>query len=64
MDGADIGIVPVIPTPFTPGQEIDTEALAGLVDFAIRAGHVAPTGTPIDFHERKAQAAPTSTPDI
>ena len=33
-------------------------------DFVIRAGHVSPTGTPVDFHERKAQAASTATLDI
>jgi 2-keto-3-deoxy-L-arabinonate dehydratase len=38
MEGTALGIVPVIPTPFTETQEIDPEALAGLVDFAVRAG--------------------------
>jgi 4-hydroxy-tetrahydrodipicolinate synthase len=32
------GIVPVIPTPFTAGGEIDWSALGGLIDFAVAAG--------------------------
>jgi 2-keto-3-deoxy-L-arabinonate dehydratase len=32
------GIVPIIPTPFTDGEEIDEEALRGLIDFAIGGG--------------------------
>ncbi len=29
------GIIPIIPTPFTPAEEIDWEALDGLIEFAI-----------------------------
>lgn len=36
--GTVLGIVPVIPTPFTSREEIDTEALGGLIEFAVRAG--------------------------
>ncbi len=32
------GIVPVVPTPFTSGDEVDLDALAGLVEFACRSG--------------------------
>jgi len=32
------GIIPVVPTPFTAGDEIDLEALAGLIEFAAGAG--------------------------
>ncbi len=32
------GVFPVLPTPFTPGGEIDAEALAGLVAFVVEAG--------------------------
>ena len=33
-----LGIVPVIPTPFTDKEEIDEDALKGLIDFAVSAG--------------------------
>ena len=36
--GTALGIVPVMPTPFTAGQDIDFDALDGLVEFAVRAG--------------------------
>lgn len=32
------GVVPVIPTPFTENEDIDEDALKGLVDFAISGG--------------------------
>jgi 2-keto-3-deoxy-L-arabinonate dehydratase len=32
------GIVPVVPTPFTSGDEVDLDALAGLVEFACQSG--------------------------
>ena len=32
------GIVPVLPTPFTTGEELDLRSLAGLVEFACRSG--------------------------
>jgi 4-hydroxy-tetrahydrodipicolinate synthase len=32
------GVVPVIPTPFTESEEIDEDALKGLIDFAVNAG--------------------------
>lgn len=34
----DLGIVPVIPTPFTERQDVDYDALDGLLEFAVRAG--------------------------
>jgi len=36
--GTVLGIVPVIPTPFTAQQEVDFDALDGLMEFAVRAG--------------------------
>ena len=33
-----LGIVPIIPTPFTDKEEIDEDALKGLIDFAISGG--------------------------
>jgi 4-hydroxy-tetrahydrodipicolinate synthase len=36
--GAVLGIVPVIPTPFAPGGDVEDEALGVLVDFAVSAG--------------------------
>ncbi len=35
------GIVPVVPTPFTENEDLDLEALDGLIEFACRAGVVA-----------------------
>ena len=32
------GVVPIIPTPFTENEDIDEDALKGLVDFAISGG--------------------------
>ena len=32
------GIVPIIPTPFTDNEEVDIEALNGLIDFAVTCG--------------------------
>jgi dihydrodipicolinate synthase/N-acetylneuraminate lyase len=32
------GIVPVVPTPFTEGEELDLEALDGLIEFACGSG--------------------------
>lgn len=32
------GVVPIIPTPFTENEEIDEDALRGLIDFAIAGG--------------------------
>lgn len=32
------GIIPVVPTPFTAGDEVDLEALAALIEFAAGAG--------------------------
>jgi 4-hydroxy-tetrahydrodipicolinate synthase len=32
------GVVPIMPTPFTPGDEVDYPALRGLIDFACAAG--------------------------
>ena len=29
------GVVPIIPTPFTENEEIDTDALRRLIDFAV-----------------------------
>src|SRR5689334_9429630 len=29
------GVVPIVPTPFTAGEDVDFEALAGLVEFAV-----------------------------
>jgi 4-hydroxy-tetrahydrodipicolinate synthase len=31
------GVVPIMPTPFTPGDEVDYPALRGLIDFACAA---------------------------
>jgi dihydrodipicolinate synthase/N-acetylneuraminate lyase len=39
------GIVPILPTPFTPDDTVDLQALKSLVDFAVAAG-VAAVGTP------------------
>lgn len=36
--GAALGIVPVIPTPFDTGQNVDAAALEPLIDFASRSG--------------------------
>jgi 4-hydroxy-tetrahydrodipicolinate synthase len=33
-----IGIVPVIPTPFGPNQQVDCDALEPLIEFAVRSG--------------------------
>lgn len=32
------GVIPVVPTPFTDREEVDYDALAGLVQFAVQAG--------------------------
>ena len=32
------GVIPIIPTPFTPGDKVDLEALGGLLEFAIMGG--------------------------
>jgi dihydrodipicolinate synthase/N-acetylneuraminate lyase len=32
------GVIPIIPTPFTPNEEIDEQALRNLVEFAISVG--------------------------
>ena len=32
------GVLPVLPTPFTPQDEVDCAALSGLVDFAAAGG--------------------------
>jgi 4-hydroxy-tetrahydrodipicolinate synthase len=32
------GVVPIVPTPFTENEEIDEDALRGLIDFAIAGG--------------------------
>jgi dihydrodipicolinate synthase/N-acetylneuraminate lyase len=39
------GIVPILPTPFTPDDTVDLRALKSLVDFSVSAG-VAAVGTP------------------
>jgi 4-hydroxy-tetrahydrodipicolinate synthase len=39
------GVVPILPTPFHPDDEVDFEALAALLEFAIAAGAAA-VGTP------------------
>ena len=39
------GIVPILPTPFTPQDTVDFPALKALVDFSVSAG-VAAVGTP------------------
>ena len=39
------GIVPILPTPFTPQDTVDLQALKALVDFSVSAG-VAAVGTP------------------
>jgi len=39
------GVVPILPTPFRADDEVDLDALAGLVEFAITAGASA-VGTP------------------
>jgi dihydrodipicolinate synthase/N-acetylneuraminate lyase len=36
--GATLGIVPVIPTPFTSRQDVDAPALEPLIEFAVRSG--------------------------
>lgn len=33
-----LGVIPIIPTPFTPDEEIDEQALRNLVEFAISIG--------------------------
>ena len=35
------GVVPILPTPFGPDDEVDFQALAALVDFAVAAGATA-----------------------
>ena len=46
MSGLPIrGVVPILPTPFGANDEVDFQALAALVDFAIAAGAAA-IGTP------------------
>jgi len=46
MSGLPIrGVVPILPTPFRPNDEVDFPALAALVDFAVAAGAAA-VGTP------------------
>jgi dihydrodipicolinate synthase/N-acetylneuraminate lyase len=55
------GIVPILPTPFTPEDTVDLQALRSLVDFSVQAG-VAAVGTPafgsefykLDANERTA----------
>ena len=55
------GIVPILPTPFTPQDTVDLQALKALVDFSVSAG-VAAVGTPafgsefykLDANERTA----------
>jgi dihydrodipicolinate synthase/N-acetylneuraminate lyase len=39
------GIVPILPTPFTPDDTVELQALKSLVDFSVSAG-VAAVGTP------------------
>jgi len=37
-DNELFGVVPIVPTPFTEDEEIDEDALRGLIDFAIAGG--------------------------